>query len=132
MVWREVELLDVGHGGEVEEPGAAGGGGDEGADDDGVGVRGDKVAPPVEHLLQRVDDEQRGRLQQPVCLSSGLPVSRESCQLIQPRHPLSLCAVISSRLDNLRFSVNVILLSETCDFGWNRGSNTMHAVSQNK
>ena len=89
VVGREVELLDVGHGGEVEEPGAAGGGGDEGADDDGVGVRGDKVAPPVEHLLQRVDDEQRGRLQQPVGLSNGLSVSRESCQLIQPRHPLS-------------------------------------------
>ena len=68
VVGREVELLDVGHGGEVEEPGAAGGGGDEGADDDGVGVRGDKVAPPVEHLLQRVDDEQRGRFQQPVRL----------------------------------------------------------------
>ena len=97
VVGREVELLDVGHGGEVEEPGAAGGGGDEGADDDGVGVRGDKVAPPVEHLLQRVDDEQRGRLQQPVCRVVSL-FSRESCQLIRPRHPSSqsLCSHFKS------------------------------------
>ena len=52
VVRRQVEFLHVGHRGEVEEPRGANGGERQGAHDDGVGVRGDKVAPAVEDLFQ--------------------------------------------------------------------------------